>query len=341
MDHQHQLKIGEQVLRRFCGRDDVIAVDNGSGGFRPDNKFGPLTPQKFQDEHLCGHRCLGFYLLTEDQRVHCACLDFDDKPDNPDPKIRSKVSAIVKELKQHGILALIEISQSGRGIHVWVFFTTPLPAWLPRRFFKGILYKLNLNSVEIYPKQDTLSGKGLGNLIRFPLFNQSHFTDVEFNRLDPLQTLMAVDTLDEQQLRDAAGRAGIKLERPLSTRPSRQPMSLNGHADARPHVSPAVLGLMARNHNLAARWRGDLKGLNDNSRSAAVYSIACILALAGVDEGEIVSALLAHCRQHEYDRTLDWVIYQANAGMKFAASKRLEQQEEMLDGRSRRRGAGG
>ena len=77
----------------------------------------------------------------------------------------------------NGIDPLVERSRSGRGAHIWIFFDSPIPAALARRFGFALLEKgaeqVNLKSFQYYdrmlPAQDLLPDGGIGNLIALPL----------------------------------------------------------------------------------------------------------------------------------------------------------------------------
>jgi len=61
----------------------------------------------------------------------------------------------------------------GDGLHLWVFFEPRVAASSARTLLREVLWRAGPASsevsVEIFPKQDHLSGKGLGNLIKVPL----------------------------------------------------------------------------------------------------------------------------------------------------------------------------
>ena len=76
-----------------------------------------------------------------------------------------------------GIHPLVEQSRSGKGAHVWIFFSEAIPASLARRFGSALLTKgaetINLKNFKSYdkmlPAQDKMPKGGLGNLIALPL----------------------------------------------------------------------------------------------------------------------------------------------------------------------------
>ena len=59
-----------------------------------------------------------------------------------------------------------------KGLHLYVFFTDWVDASLTRKILKTLLHKLNLpQDTEIFPKQDKINGKGIGNGIMLPFMS--------------------------------------------------------------------------------------------------------------------------------------------------------------------------
>ncbi len=136
------------------------------------------------DDHLAGRKTYGIYLLQSDARVTTAVLDADlvkkfrqTKLNAEDRSVvrreRNYLISRVKDLaKEMGLEPLIEFS-GGKGFHFWFFFEPAAEA----SFARGILSRishvvcedLSAFNMEVFPKQDTLTGKGLGNLVKLPL----------------------------------------------------------------------------------------------------------------------------------------------------------------------------
>lgn len=166
-----------RFLDYFAGRSDNCAVQyQGQTGFT-------RLERGLTDEDMSAHfeqtSCYGFYLMNHNSQVKCSCIDFDNHDNDPDPLWQNKANKTYFFLQELGLDPAMEISQSGDGAHCWLFFDQWLPAWLIRRFWKAVGLKLNINYDEIYPRQDFLSGKGLGNLVRIPYWNKSLFVDPE------------------------------------------------------------------------------------------------------------------------------------------------------------------
>jgi superfamily II DNA or RNA helicase len=83
----------------------------------------------------------------------------------------------MKAARAHGLPAALEVSQSGRGAHVWIFFTQPTSAALARRIATCLIGEaiqlrgsMSLTSYDrLFPSQDVHIGRGVGNLIAAPL----------------------------------------------------------------------------------------------------------------------------------------------------------------------------
>lgn len=102
-------------------------------------------------------------------------IDFDDHSGTKNP--HKDVQTFVQICLLYGIPVHVEISNSGAGYHVWVFFLQATPARLARHAVYALLEKAGLvgaeenNSLDrSFPNQDELSGKKLGNLIAAPLY---------------------------------------------------------------------------------------------------------------------------------------------------------------------------
>ena len=109
-------------------------------------------------------------MLDGDQ---CAWLaaDFDG------PAAMLDALSYLKAARSVGAPAALEMSRSGLGAHVWLFFTSPVPAASARQVGCGLLReaitlrgRMDLASYDrLFPSQDVLQIGGLGNLIAAPL----------------------------------------------------------------------------------------------------------------------------------------------------------------------------
>ena len=91
---------------------------------------------------------------------------------------KEEAVSFLNACKEKDIPAYLERSRSGNGGHVWIFFDKPYPSVRSRKVFISILEQSGAFSMfdksssfdRLFPNQDFLSGKGLGNLIALPFF---------------------------------------------------------------------------------------------------------------------------------------------------------------------------
>lgn len=191
-------------MARFTGRTDVyahrwVSASTGKPGWSPTTRHRvrkgekvrpedcvPLTRQAVE-RHLAGSRKaaptdtrepfhIGLYPLRKDDTCHLLACDFDGKD------WQTAAAAYADECVAAGLDCLAEISSSGHGAHIWLFFATAVPAALARRagltLLRRTMTKNRLMSFSSYdrlfPSQDKLPfnspGRGaFGNLIALPL----------------------------------------------------------------------------------------------------------------------------------------------------------------------------
>jgi len=176
----------ELFLRTFRGREDCFArqwADKKAGtqGYVPVRR--PLEAADVLD-HLRGLKTYGIYLLQQDSHVRLAVIDADLAPRLRDAPLKGpdrdllqrEKNYLLKRLTElssrHGLPALVEFS-GGKGFHFWYFFAEPVAAATARaalqQLVKTIAGDLSCFNLEVFPKQDRLDGKGLGNLVKLPL----------------------------------------------------------------------------------------------------------------------------------------------------------------------------
>jgi len=195
----NSLSIKEKITlfrRLFRGRDDVYPQrwesTKGKSGYSPacGNEWKPGVCHKPRIKcgecskrlllsvsnevifnHLSGKQTIGVYPLLNDD--HCCFLaaDFDKQEWREDAK------ALMESCRELEIPAALEISRSGNGAHIWIFFAAPVPA-REARFLGAALIshtcertrQLSLASYDrLFPNQDTMPKGGFGNLIALPL----------------------------------------------------------------------------------------------------------------------------------------------------------------------------
>jgi superfamily II DNA or RNA helicase len=162
----------------------VARAKNGQNEWRPeicqkplikcvdcDNRlFMPLTDAIIH-AHLTGGHTVGVYPLVADETCHFLAADFDDTDWQEDAR------AFARSCRELGVPMALEISRSGNGAHVWIFFASATLARDARRLGTAIISytcararQLKLTSYDrLFPSQDTMPKGGFGNLIALPL----------------------------------------------------------------------------------------------------------------------------------------------------------------------------
>jgi hypothetical protein len=134
----------------LAARPDVYAVRwenarSGRAGWVPavrggwpkgvpaaEREFLPLTEEVIT-AHLSGELELGLYPLLSGDRCHWLAADFDGSTAVLDALANLEAARAV------GASAALEVSRSGLGAHVWLFFTAPVPAATARQLGTGLL----------------------------------------------------------------------------------------------------------------------------------------------------------------------------------------------------------
>lgn len=197
MKHESQINIFHAL---FQGREDVFAVrweKSGKSGYMPSYQYDPyhyrlhkmnggtfanyshktclpLTDNEIQ-KHLNGAQQIGVYPLLQDNTSWFLVADFDKE------NWKEETVNFLNACKEKNIPAYLERSRSGNGGHVWIFFDSPYPAIRSRKVFISILEQSGAFSMfdkcssfdRLFPNQDFLTGKGLGNLIALPFFKSA------------------------------------------------------------------------------------------------------------------------------------------------------------------------
>ena len=182
--------------RLFCGRTDVYPVrweskTSGKAGYAPacanewrpgvcekprikcgdcgNRQWIPLTDEVIY-KHLAGYQTLGTYPLLNDDTCNFLAVDFDESDWKED------ALAFVQSCTELGVPSALEVSRSGEGAHVWIFFDRRVSARDARRLGTAIFsHTCARTRVEAdlirpaVPNQDTMPRGGLGNLIALPL----------------------------------------------------------------------------------------------------------------------------------------------------------------------------
>ncbi len=182
-ERQHHI---DRFLEIFSGREDCFARQwadkkEGKQGYVPVRR--PMGAEDVED-HLKGRKTYGIYLLRRDATVKTAVMDVDVAPKFREGKLskedrgilRREGAYLMKRIRDMseaaGCAPLVEFS-GGKGFHFWFIMDRPIPAGQAKQWLERIrepLYRdLSAFSLEVFPKQGELTGKGMGNLVKLPL----------------------------------------------------------------------------------------------------------------------------------------------------------------------------
>lgn len=174
---------------RFQSRRDVYAIfwenaRRGTHGWTPAVAGGwhrgidrsrarylPLTPEVLVEHLAPAPLFIGLYPMFADNTCRFLVADFDGATAMLD------ALAFAKAGRAEGVPTAVELSKSGRGAHVWVFFADAIPATTARAVGTVLLHEamllrgtMDLASYDrLFPNQDVLPEGGFGNLIAAPL----------------------------------------------------------------------------------------------------------------------------------------------------------------------------
>ena len=232
----------------FKGRQDVYSLRSSKKGYYTQcNNFWKYgicpkrdgTKIKCQDcssqdykelkgrvilQHLQGIKedctdVVGLYPLFPDGSCWFLVFDFDNHDESAEPskEWQQEVNALREMCSVLGIDSLVERSRSGKGAHVWIFFSDPIQASKARKFGESLLRKgaesVSLKNFTYYdrmmPMQDFLPEGKLGNLIALPLQGRalrngnSAFVDESWNTYkDQWERLRETRRLSEKEVDD-------------------------------------------------------------------------------------------------------------------------------------------
>lgn len=227
----HDENFLERYLQLFSGREGVHARQCRFKG----RKFGYIPVYQGLDRdllksHLAGDQTLGLYLVKQDNSARLMVIDLDVAKSylhaylhnvNEQKRIRQKLLEVTTSLlaiaEGAGLELLIE-SSGYKGIHLWVFSDFSVPARHWRLLGKWLVEQLSGMPAEIqaevFPKQEIVAEKGLGNLVKLPLGihqasgQRSLFLDRQTFRPWPMQreALEGVQAVTRSEFEEILGR---------------------------------------------------------------------------------------------------------------------------------------
>lgn len=216
--------------RRFVGRNDVYAKRYFNKkmqrkAYSPDGPFENGRPSKehhypLTDDVLLRHLkmndfAIGLYPLTTDNTTPFLAIDIDGHRENQ--PWQALTQSLKKVCFRYQVPILIELSQSGKGCHVWLFFDRCISALQARKLGDALLRatqsidpRLPFAAFDrLFPAQNQLGAKQLGNLIAAPLEGsavaqgKSVFVNDDWQPLsDQWRILNNIAVLNERQVNE-------------------------------------------------------------------------------------------------------------------------------------------
>lgn len=155
--HKPRIKCSDCQFRSYMPVSDAVIACHLAGTDNPRNPQVDFV--------------IGVYPLMQDERCWFLAVDFDKASWLQD------IRAFNSACKDHNIPCSIERSRSGKGGHIWLFFSAPVLAIDARKLGSYLLTQamdkhpeLGFESYDrLFPNQDTMPKGGFGNLIALPL----------------------------------------------------------------------------------------------------------------------------------------------------------------------------
>ena len=167
---------------------------------------------------------IGLYPLREGNLCHFLAMDFDAHAPkaqtsthaNENSQWKKDILAVQQALSDFGIPGYIEVSRSGNGGHLWIFFDEEISARIARNLGSAIIksamqkrHSIPFESFDrFFPNQDEIPTGGYGNLIALPLQGRavkdmhSVFVDENFMPYsDQWEFLSGVQKISEKIIR--------------------------------------------------------------------------------------------------------------------------------------------
>lgn len=177
-------------------KEHLCAKKMGSSCSKCKNKQYKKLTQEVIYQHLYGNKPIGTYAINEDNKSKFLVFDFDEET------WKEEIVTLHNIAKKNSLHSYIEVSKSGNGGHLWLFFNDFVSATTLRAMGKYLLFELmdefasfSFSSFDrMFPNQNFITKDGLGNLIFLPFAhsfqnNGSYFVDENFNRI-PLKEFM-------------------------------------------------------------------------------------------------------------------------------------------------------
>lgn len=149
----------------YGNTDDVATTDRGKRVARARTQRGEVTPALWA-AHLAGESRLGIVPVLKNGTCWWFCIDVDFYQEHG---LHEEIAGRIAELA----LPLVQTKSKSGGVHLWCFFSDPIPAAEARSMAESFRRKLKLpdQHIDIFPAQD--KADDIGNWVNLPYFGET------------------------------------------------------------------------------------------------------------------------------------------------------------------------
>ena len=120
---EKNIDIFKKVIFHMGGRKDAVFLLGEKTGVQQLDK--PITDdeviEELYEKHVNGNLRVGIYTLRDIEYTDVIVFDIDNKDTKPNDNVRDNTIELVTFLQNLGIEPDVEISQSGKGVHVFIW----------------------------------------------------------------------------------------------------------------------------------------------------------------------------------------------------------------------------
>lgn len=172
------MEIYNKLFELFNSRKDVYAeayYDKNSRRYAYKALKKPLTVEVLKrhctDKSYCG---IGIYPLIGNNKCQWVAADFDIHDDKEKEEVGAAIKKILEIADGIELHIYMEYSKSGKGLHLWIFFSELIESWKARQLMMALIENAGASTLSsmdrLFPSQDRIANesKGFGNLIHMP-----------------------------------------------------------------------------------------------------------------------------------------------------------------------------
>ena len=137
------MNIYKELKELFYARTDVYAecfYDKNTKRYAYKSVKKALT-QELLKKHVTDKKFygIGIYPLLEGNKTKWISADFDYHSEQEREETERAIATMKEVANEVGLHYYVEISKSGNGMHVWIFFDSEIESWKARKLMGGIM----------------------------------------------------------------------------------------------------------------------------------------------------------------------------------------------------------